>query len=181
MPIVDTDIVYRLSIKTASAGDADAQADENESLGKYMSTTALDLGTPLNNLFDDVSGAENAASDVEYRCIFVLNDHATLPLQGTKVWIQSEVANGASIAIGLDPAGNVARNSGSAQAAEIANEGAAPAGVSFSSPTSEGAGLSIGDLDADDVRAIWIRRTAANNAALNNDGATLRVKGDTAA
>jgi hypothetical protein len=181
MPIVDTDIVFRLSIPGAAAGDADAQPDPNDSLGEFMSTTALDLGTPLNNLFDDVSGAENAASDVEYRCIFVLNDHASLTLQSAKVWLQSEVAGGASIAIGLDPAGNVARNSGTDQAATVATEQDAPAGVSFSSPASEGAALSIGDLDADDVRAIWIRRTAANTAALNNDGVTLRVKGDTAA
>lgn len=180
MPIVDTDIVIRLSVKTGSAGDTTASTPA-ASLGKYMSTTAMDLSTLLNNLFDDVSGAENAASDVEYRCFFVLNDHATLTAQGLKLWLNSEVAGGAVIAFGLDPAGNVARDSASAQAAEIATEQDAPAGVSFSAPTTEGAALSIGDLAPDEVRAIWVRRTAANTGAVNNDGGTFRFLLDTAA
>lgn len=41
-----------------------------------------------------VTGDENAASDVEYRCIFVHNNHATLTLQGVVVWLSAEVAGG---------------------------------------------------------------------------------------
>lgn len=181
MAIAETDIIYRLSTTSGSAGDTTAQADPNASLGRYISTTEMNLGTPLNNLFDDITGDENAASDVEYRCIFVLNNHPTLTLQSAVMWVNSQVAGGASIAIGLDPAGNVAKGSASAQAAQAASEGAAPAGVTFSTPTLKGDGLSIGNLAPGTCRAIWLRRTAANSAALNNDGATLRVEGDTAA
>lgn len=182
MPIVDTDIKYRLSVLTGSAGNSTAQASPNNSLGKYVATTAMDLVTTLNNLFDNVSGDESAAGDIEYRCLFVLNDHATLTLENAVVWISAETAGGGAIAVGLDPAGNVAKGSASAQAAEIANESAAPAGVTFTAPTTKGTGLSIGNLAAGSVRAIWIRRTVtAGAAAVDADGVTLRVEGDTAA
>ena len=180
MPIVEADIIYRLTV-TTGPGDSTAQADPDLSLGEFVSTTALDLGTALNNLFDDVSGAENAASDVEYRAIAVVNKHATLTLQSAVAWISAEVANGASVAIGLDPAGVVALDSASAQGAEIVDESTAPAGVTFSTPTTKGTGLAIGNMAPDTAQLIWIRRTAADTAALNDDGVTLRVEGDTAA
>jgi hypothetical protein len=181
MAIVEADILYKLSVVTGTAGNQNAQADPDASLGKYISTTELDLGTPLHNLFDTVSGDENAASDVEYRCLFVHNSHATLTLQAAVVWISAEVAGGASVAIGVDPAAASPIGQATAQAAQVATEQDAPAGVSFSAPTSKATGLSVGDLDAGECRAIWVRRTAANSAALDADGATLRVEGDTAA
>lgn len=182
MAITSSDILYKLSIKTGTAGNQNAQADPNASLGKYISTTQLS-GTALNNLFDDISGDENAASDVEYRCIFVHNAHATLTLQSAVVWLQSEVAGGAAIAIAIDDIAASAIGSASAQADEIADESTAPgSGVgSFSSPTTKGTGLSLGNIGPGQCRAIWVRRTAANSAALDNDGVTLRVEGDTAA
>lgn len=181
MAITTTDLVYRLSVKTGAAGDSTSSTPA-DSLGKYVATTVMDLVATLNNLFDDVAGDEAAAGDVEYRCIFILNNHASLVLQGAKVWLSDEVAGGAAVAIGLDPAGVTAKGSASAQAAEIATESDAPAGVSFSSPTDKASGLSIGDIAAGSVAAIWVRRTvAALTSAQSNDGATLRVEGDTAA
>lgn len=181
MAIASSDIKYKLSIKTGSAGNSLAQADPNASLGKYVSTTVKDQGTLDNNLWDDVTGDENAASDVEYRCIFVHNDHATLTLFSAVIYIASQVSGGTSIAIGLDPAGATAKGSSSAQAAEIADESTAPSGVTFSAPTSKATGLSLGDLAAAEVYGVWIRRTAANTSAVDADGYTLRVAGDTGA
>lgn len=181
MPIASSDIKYKFSVKTGSAGNSTAGTAAG-SLGKYISTTEITDAT-LNNLFDDVSGDENAASDVEYRCVFVHNAHGSLTLQNAVIWLQAEVANGASVAIAIDDAAASAIGSSSAQADEIADEGTAPGtGVgSFSSPTSKGTGLSLGNIPNGQCRAFWIRRTAANNAALNNDGVTIRVEGDTAA
>ena len=130
-------------------------------------------------LFDPVSGAENAASDVEYRCIFLHNAHATLTWITPVAWISAEVANGASVALGVDTTAASAIGSASAQAIEVANESSAPGGVSFSSPTSKGTGLSLSSIPAGQCKALWIRRTAANNAALAGDGFTLSVEGDT--
>lgn len=181
MAISISDILYKLSIKTGSAGNSAAQPDPNASLGKYISTTQLS-GTALNNLFDDVSGDENAASESEYRCIFIHNAHASLTLQSPKVWLQSEVSGGAAIAIATDDIAASAIGSASAQAAQVTNEDTAPTGVgAFSSPTTKGTGLSLGDLAPGTCRAVWLRRTTANTAALNNDGVTLRIEGDTGA
>lgn len=180
MPIASGDLLYKYSVKTGSAGNSEAGTAAG-SLGKYISTTQI-TSAQLNNLFDDVSGDENAESDVEYRCIFIHNNHGSLTLQSAVMWLSAEVADGADVAIAVDDLAASAIGSASAQADEIADEDTAPTGVgAFSSPTSKGAGISIGDIAAGECRAIWVRRTATNSAALNNDGATIRVEGDTAA
>lgn len=178
MAIASTDILYKLSV-TTGPGNSTAGTPAT-SLGEFASTTQVTDAT-LHNLFDVVTGDENAASDVEYRCIFVHNAHATLTLQGAVVWLSAEVANGAAAAISVDATAASAVGSAAAQAKEVVDESTAPATQTFTSPTTKGTGLSIGDLPAGQVRGIWVRRTAANSAALNNDGVTLRVEGDTAA
>lgn len=180
MAILTTDILFKLSIKTGTAGNQNAQGDKDQSLGKYISTTAWAGGT-LHDLFDVVTGDENAASDVEYRCVFVHNNHATLTLQSAVLWISAEVGGGAVAAIGIDPAAASPIGQAGAQAAEIATEQNAPAGVSFSAPTTKGTGIAVGNIAAGYCRGIWIRRSAANTGAVDNDGATIRVEGDSAA
>ena len=179
MPITATDILFKLSV-TTTPGNTNAQGNVNLSLGEFMASTQITDAT-LNNLFDDVSGDENAASDVEYRCIFVHNNHATLTWQSVVVWLSAEVAGGANVAIGIDTNAATVNNSGPAQALEVVDESTAPGGVSFSSPTTKPTGLSVGNLAAGYCRAIWVRRSATASAALNNDGATIRCEGDTAA
>lgn len=180
MAIAASDIVFRLSTTAGSAGDSTTSTPA-ASLGKYVSTTVWTTGT--NVVFDNVSGAENAASTVDYRCVFVLNNHATLTLQNPVVYVSAEVAGGTSVAIATDNIAASAKGSASAQAALIASETTAPTGVSaFSTPTTAGAGLSLGSgLAPGQVKGIWIRRTAANTSAVDADGFTLAVAGDTAA
>lgn len=179
MAIVDSDIQLKLSTTAGSAGDSLAQADANASLGKYISTT--DAPTTLNGIFDVITGAENAASDAEYRLVFVKNNHATLTLIDTRVFLTSEVSGGAVAAIALDSTAKSDADSASAQALTVANENTAPAGpLTFSTTALDYAsGLVIGDLAPGEVKGIWIRRTAAATPALANDGATLNVVGDT--
>lgn len=179
MAITATDILFKYSVKTGAAGNSTAGTAAG-SLGKYISTTEITSAT-LHNLFDVVTGDENAASDVEYRCIFVHNAHASLTLENAVVWLSAEVAGGASVAIAVDGTAASAIGSASAQADEVADESTAPTGEAFSSPTTKGTGLSVGNLPAGQCRAIWIRRTAAATGAVDNDGATIRVEGDTAA
>jgi hypothetical protein len=181
VPIASSDILFKLSIKTGSAGNSSAQSDPNQSLGKYISTTQLS-GTALNNLFDDVSGTENANSTVEYRCVFVHNNHGSLTLQSPTVYVSSEVAGGTSVAIATDNAAVSNIGSASAQADQITTETTAPSAVSaFSTPTTAAAGLSLGNIGPGQCKAFWVRRTAANTSAVNADGGTWAVAGDTAA
>lgn len=179
MAIQASDIVFRLSTKSGSAGDTTSSTPA-ASLGKYASTTVMSAGA--NGLFDDISGAENAASTVDYRCVFVLNNHGSLALQNAVVYVSAETAGGASVAIAVDNIAASAKGGASAQADDIANETTAPdAAGAFSTPTTAGTGLSLGTINAGYVKGVWVRRTAANSAALDNDGFTLAVAGDTAA
>ncbi len=175
--IVAGDILYKLSV-SAAAGNTTSSAPST-SLGDQVSTTAW-AGGSLNDLFDDISGAENAASTVDYRCIFIHNNNGANAYENAVIYLSSEVALGASIAIAIDNIAASAVGSGSAQAAAIGTETTAPSGVgAFSSPTTVGAGLSIGTLAVGQVRAVWVRRTAAASAALSADGVGLTVSGDT--
>lgn len=181
MPITATDILFKLATTAGAAGNSLAQGDPNASLGKYVSTTQVS-STALNNLFDNISGAENAASDVEYRCFFVHNAHATLTLQSAVVYLSGgDPAGGANVAIGVDTTAASAIGSASAQALQVADEGTAPAGVSFSTPTTAGTGLALGNIGPGQCRAVWVRRAAANTAAVNAETVTIAVSGDTAA
>lgn len=178
MAITATDILFKYSV-AAAAGNTTAGTAAG-SLGDQISTTQITDAT-LNNLFDDVTGDENAASDVEYRGYFVHNAHATLTWVGPVAWISGEVAGGASAAIAVSGTATSAVGSASAQMETVANESTAPSGPTFSAPTTKGTGLALSDIPAGNVKGIWVRRTAANTAAVNNDGVTIRVEGDTAA
>jgi len=162
MPIISTDIKYRLS---GGASNTDPAA----ALGGAKSSNAAG-----STIFDDVSSAEASAGDTEYRCVYVHNNHGTLTLQGAKVWIQTQTPSGdTSVDIGL---GTSAVN---ATEQTVANENTAPSGVSFSAPSSFAGGLSIGDIPAGQHKAVWIRRTINAAAAAASDSFALRVQGDT--
>jgi hypothetical protein len=179
MPITASDIVLLLSTTAGAAGDTNTSTP-GASLGKYVSTTTIDDDVE-GELFGPITGEENAASQVDYQCVFVKNAHATLTLVGAKVYVESEVSGGASVAIAIDSTAKSDADSSSAQALQIANDTTAPAGpLTFSTPTTTGAALTLGDLAPDEVKALWVRRTAANTAAKNNDGFRLTVFGDTA-
>ena len=176
--IVPSEILFKYSV-AAAAGNTTASSAA-ASLGDQVSTTQW-TGGSANDLFDDISGAENAASTVDYRCIFVHNSNASNTLENAVVYLSAETGGGAAIAIAVDDIAPSALDSGSAQADSIASETTAPgAGVgAFSSPTTAGTGLSLGNIGAGQVKAFWIRRTASNSAALSNDGVTIAVTGDT--
>jgi len=179
MAITASDMVFRYSTVAGSAGDSGA-GTAGGSLGKYMSQTPVAAGA--NGLFDDISGAENAASTVDYRCVFLTNTHATLTATNVVVYVPAEVAGGASVAIALDNLATSDHDSSSAQAATIANETTAPTGVgSFSTPTDDGSGLSIGSLAPGECKAIWVKRSAANTGPVTGDGFTLGISFDTPA
>lgn len=165
MPIVDTDISTFLS------GGA-ANADPDASLGGAKSSTEWAGGT-LHDLFDVITGEENADSDVEYRAIYVQNDHATLTAIGMKVYISAETEGGADLALAIaDEAKNTTIET-------IADEDTAPSGPTFSAPTTAGTALSIGDLGPGEYRGLWLRRTASDSGAVANDGATITFVFDT--
>jgi hypothetical protein len=175
MPLAASDIATRLSTTAGSAGNSTAQSDPNASLGKYISTTAL--GTSLHDLFDAVSGSENAAQQVEYRCVFIANTHGSATLANAVVWL-TQGSSGAEIRVAVDNLAASALGSASAQAAQIATETTTPSGVgTFGRHPSQAQGLAIGSIGPGQCRAIWLRRRARASTIARNNSATLNIAG----
>lgn len=165
MPLITGDFVARLS---GGAGNASG----NASLGGAKSANAA--SSSVDQLFDQVSSVEAVAGDVEYRCIYLHNANATSAMLSAVVWISANTPlAGSTLAIGV---GTSAVN-GTEQT--VADETAAPAGVTFSEPASQGASLALGDIPASQHRAIWLRRTiTAGAGASANDTWTLGFAAD---
>jgi hypothetical protein len=162
MPITPSEVQYRLS---GGAANASAAA----SIGGAKSANAVPA-----NLFDDNSGAESAAGDIEYRCFYVHNNNGTLTLQNPGIYIQAQLLSvGHSIAIG------VGASAVNGTETAVANEDTAPAGVSFSAPVTPGTALALGNIPPGQHRAVWIRRTVAASSPAGNSTYNLRTTGDT--
>lgn len=180
MPIAVTDILLKYSNSAATAGDASAGSVAT-TLGGFISTTEIPDAT-TSNIFPPMTGAENAAENSDYTCIFVHNNHPTLTYRNTRVWVLADVAGGAVTAIAVDPTATSAVDASTDQAVITANKNTAPAGVGpFTEPLDPSAALVIGDLGPGQCHAFWVRRTATNSGAMTADGATFRVDGDTSA
>jgi hypothetical protein len=170
MAIIASDIEVRLSGGASNTSPAAA-------LGGAMSTVAGGVITTnvLNNLFDDVSGDESAAGDIEYRGIYVKNNHGSLTWQTVKAWLSSlTTSTDDELAIALADEGlNAAMET-------IADESTAPTGPSFSSPVSKATGLSLGNIPFGQYYGIWVRRTVtAAAAAIDANSGELSCEGDT--
>jgi len=109
----------------------------------------LTVARIANNLWDDIPGLEGYNGDTEYRCIYYKNEGAT-PLQ-FQVWIDAQPTGNATLQIGFDAAGV------NGTATTIADEDSAPAGVTFSTPATEGTALSA-TLPAGQAIACWEKR-----------------------
>ena len=178
MPILTTDLFLYYSVPTATAGFTTVSSSA-ASNGGWISTTPW-VDAVLDNLFPDVTGDENAAQNVDYKCLFLANNHATLTLQRPIVWLFSEIAGGANTAVAADGRGSVPKNSSAQQATIIASKNAVPIGISaFTLATTKATGLQIGDIPPLNCVAFWIRRTATNSVAQVNDGVSVRIEGDT--
>lgn len=166
MSVIAADFVTRLS------GGA-ANASGNASLGGAKSANAAP--TSVDGLFDLVTAAQAAAGLVEYRCVYLHNANGADEMTNAVVFISANTPlAGTTIDIGV---GTAAIN-GTEQT--VANEGTAPSGVSFSAPTTAGAGLALGSLPAGQHKAIWIRRTVtAGSGSSANDTWTLGYQCET--
>ena len=172
MPITSSDISFKLSIDKGP-GNSHPQPDPDKSLGGWVSTTRVVLGTP-NNIFDDVSGDDNDRKTVNHRLVFVQNNHSTLTWRRVKVWTVEKAKGGTEISIAADDAGTKPLNEVEQQAQ------LSPAGLEFSFPNSKVTGISLGDIPPGHVVGLWLRRVGAGSPALNNDGVILAFEGDTA-
>ena len=169
MAIIASDIKFYLS---GGAGNT----DPNASLGGIISTTEITDDT-LDNLFDNVSGAEHTAGDTEYRCFYVKNTNGTDTAYAVKLYIDTNTpAVDDTILIGLDLAG------ANATGDDIADESTAPSpAVTFVTAVDLANALSLGNLAAGVRYAIWVKRVvSAGSTAQANNSAILKISLDTA-
>jgi hypothetical protein len=128
-------------------------------------------------LFDDIGKAESYDGDIEYRAFYVHNGHATDPFVGIKVYIGSDASGADSLAIALDLAGT-GDGASTGVADTVADESTAPSpALTFTAPTAIGTALSIGQLDAGESAAVWMRRTvpAATVTSTASDLSSLTI------
>ena len=149
------------------------------SIGGARSTAAGGIvpeTATANSLFDDVTGTEEQAGDDEYRCVYLRNV-GTVDAQNTVVWLSANTPDAqTNIEIGL---GASAIGASSTETA-VANENTAPASVTFSSPSTEGTGLSIGTIPSGQHKAIWLHRDVDAGAGASSDSFTVSAAFDTA-
>lgn len=143
MPIVDTDLLIKWT------GGA-SNSDPNASLGGAVSSNGP-TSNSLHNLFDEVSGSESLPGDVEYRCVALKNNHGSLTAKNTKVYVSADTSSYFDIAL--------AGEGLNTQPETVGNESTAPAGETFSHPTTYAGGLNMGNIPFSQYYAHWVRRT----------------------
>lgn len=151
--------------------------DPDAALGGARSTDSgaiIPQSATTNSVFDDVSGAEESAGDIEYRCAYAYNS-GDVAATSVTLFISSNTTDpDTQVAIGL----GTSIVSGTEQT--IADEDTAPSGVAFSEPSTEGTGLGVGTLEAGEHKAFWWRRTIDTGAGASADQITFDVTFDTA-
>lgn len=170
MPIVATDIEFRLSGGAANTAPISSLGGAMSTAGGGVITTAV-----ANNLWDDVTGAQSAAGLTEYRAFYVKNNHATITWQSVFFWIDSLTSS-------ADTEFDVALASEAVNTAIVQTIGAettAPTSVTFTRPVTKAGGLSIGNIPATNFKGLWIKRTVNAGAAAAADTGSIRCEGDT--
>lgn len=187
MAIVEASLKWYLSGATS---DGAAQTNPANSTGGFRSASTWASGTD-NNLFDDISGAEASAGDVEYRCFFVKNEHGSLSLTTAKFFLNTTTGNASNtVAFAVEmPASD--DSTGSVQT--VADESSAPtvnAGScsDWSTATTYASGVAVNqgahdtELSDTEIAAIWLKRTvSAGAAAAAAVTVTVAWQGDSAA
>jgi hypothetical protein len=137
------------------------------SLPSSDQTNQLTIANINNNIFDDVAKADSKAGDIEYRGIYLQNDHGTDDMVDIKFWLDENTPGQDTVQIVLaDEGKNVTM-------ATIGDEGTPPATVDFDAvnPVDYASGLVCPDLTPGDFQGFWIKRTVpagTNQAQADN-------------
>ncbi|AJT61132.1 hypothetical protein AVU32_gp291 [Vibrio phage ValKK3] len=180
MPIVTGDLRFNksLHVVAASPGNGNTNDQEVDSLGGGISATELVSGQ-VHDLFDAVPSSEASSGRVEYRLIYVKNNHPSLTLYDAMVYMSANTASADStIELGLDPVALNGVDSLITLDDEV-DSGTELSTVIFGEHSTFESGLDIGNLAAGEYRAIWVRRTINAGAAAALEAATITVRGDT--
>lgn len=140
-------------------------------LGGAITSTVIPSNTLLN-VFDKIIGGEASQGMVDYRCIYIKNNNASLTLSSAIVKLTEQVAL-SSIHIGIgkgtSPIGGIEQI--------IPSESNVPNGVRFSEEVNED--VAIGDVAAGKHFAVWLRRRCnVGTPAFTSEGFSVTVAGE---
>lgn len=175
MPVVSGDIKVYLT------GGA-SNSDPKESRGGAKSATEVDLNTLLNNLYDDVSAAENAGADFsEYRCVALKNEAATGDLTTIKAYVATAIN---SDAIGLAWEDTINESD---IIAKTSTEETAPSGAGLGDFTDDSVAPGILNnprgstvtIAPTEVTRLWFRRTHTSGSGAGTLQGLVTVTGET--
>lgn len=148
MPIAASDIEFYKSNGTDSTG------------GTITATALVD--NTLNNLFDEVSGDESLVGLIDYRKIFVKNNHATLTWDSVVAWVSTQTSSSDDeVSLGI----------GSASDDDGSSELSALSGNSVIAVISDGADTRDVTLVGEDAAGARVTETLTLNGAVEVVGA----------
>lgn len=133
--------------------------------GRWCSTTQVNGDVAANSLFPDLTGAQNAAQQVDYQCVFILNSDPGLTMTDVTVWIPaSSIQSAGSVNwyVGADSTLPVAHDETTApQAGYITSPtaGPPPTVTAWYAPVDQlPGGASLSDIPPGHVAAFWVKR-----------------------
>ena len=158
MPILEQDMVF-------------LQSAESPSIGGAVTLTPVPQG--VNLFFGDVDLEEATVGSTHYRCFYVRNLSAEDILFSAGIYISVRTPSPSTVCeLGLGAAGM------NAAEPAIADQTVPPAGVEFFA-TSDDQQILLGNMDAGDYRAVWIKRIVSPEAiGLAADRVVLTLTGD---
>jgi hypothetical protein len=171
MAILAAEVQFYLANPNANQG-YQGIGQPGYSLGKYMSTTQVPGTYSLDNLFLDITGAQNVSQQVDYQCVFIMNNTVSGDtMHAPYAWIPTQLytAGGANIAIGMDAAGVVPYNTSFQQAVLINTNTSPPPGVAawYQPSVLYTSGCPLPDIPPQYCVAVWLQRTATNSSPLS--------------
>jgi len=154
-----TSLLFSLRLSGGSANE-----DPALSIGGALSSARVQP-----NLFDNMINAQRLSGLTDYRLIYIHNDDTA---DGNAVaYVPNQFETSRTLAIG------VPTQAANTTVTAIANDTTAPAGVTFSSPSTSGTGLSLGTIPAGGFRGLWLRRTVGSGLSPDpTNQATIRVE-----
>lgn len=144
------------------------------SLPVSTKTDTLQITNAMAAVFPTVSAGNSLAGLIQYRCLYVYNNHPSLTANALKVFVAQATTGPDEIYIGLDPAG-VGNGSTTGVATVVALDTTPPTGVTFSNPLSSTTGLLAGNLGPGQSFAFWEKRVVLPNSVGYLDINTFKV------
>ncbi len=168
--IITADGTYTIYSPSGNAADGYIVVDAvYASLpGSYTYDYGLAVTNETENIFPDVTASEASTGDLEYRCVYILNDHPSETIATLNVWVGKQYAGEQDVAIAFDSGGV------GASAPVLADGDDSTdilSGLSFVSPSAEGSAISVTTIGPGVAVPLWIRRNIqwpVQNAVAND-------------